>query len=84
MNNLETILEMWKKDSIIDELQLDQSARDSAKLHSKYLELYSINRLRFKKLDLQFKVLLRDKFMHYNGKLSKVEIDAKGWEYDPG
>ncbi len=59
MNNLEKILEMWKEDSKIDELNLDQSARDSAKLHSKYLELYSINKLRLKKLDLEFKVLLR-------------------------
>ena len=81
MNNLETILEMWKKDSVIDELQLDQSARDAAKLHSKYLELYSVNKLRFKKLDLEFKVLLKEKFMHYNGKLTQVEMDAKGWSY---
>ena len=83
MNSLETILEMWKKDSVIDKLELDQSARDSAKLHSKYLELYSVNKLRFKKLDLEFKVLLRDKFMHYNGKLTQVELDDKGWSYDP-
>ena len=83
MNNLEQILEMWKKDSVIDELQLDQSARDSAKLHSKYLELYSVSKLRYKKLDLEFKVLLKDKFMHYNGKLSQEEMDSKGWDYDP-
>ena len=83
MNSLETILEMWKKDSVIDKLELDQSARDSAKLHSKYLELYSVNKLRFKKLDLEFKVLLRDKFMHYNGKLTQAELDDKGWSYDP-
>jgi len=83
MNNLEQILEMWKKDSVIDELQLDQSARESAKLHSKYLELYSVNKLRYKKLDLEFKVLLKDKFMHYNGKLSQEEMDSKGWDYDP-
>ena len=83
MNTLEQILEMWKKDCQIDELQLDQSARASAKLHSKYLELYSINKLKLKKLDNDFKVLLKNKWLHYNGKLSKEEIDELGWDYDP-
>ncbi len=83
MNTLEQILEMWKKDCQIDEIQLDQSARDSAKLHSKYLELYSINKLKLKKLDNDFKVLLKNKWLHYNGKLSKDEIDELGWDYDP-
>jgi len=83
MNNLEKILEMWKEDSIIDEMKLDESSRDSAKLHSKYLEIYSVNKLKLKKLELDFKVILRDKFMHYNGKLSKEVMDEKGWEYDP-
>ena len=45
MNTLETILEMWKKDSEIKDLSLDESSRDSAKLHGKYLELLSVNRL---------------------------------------
>lgn len=83
MNNLEQIHEMWKKDSVIDEMNLDESSRQSAKLHGKYLELLSVNRLKLKKLELDFKVLLRDKFMHYNGKLSQEEIDSKGWDYDP-
>ncbi len=81
--NLELILEMWKNDSVIDEVQLDESSRDSAKLHSKYLDLYSVAKLRQKDLDLKFKVILRDKFMHYNGKLSQEEMDRKNWDYDP-
>jgi len=83
MNNLENIIEMWKKDSVIDEMNLGDASRESAKLHSKYLELYSVNKLKLKKQELDFKVLLRDKWSHYNGKLSKEEIDEKGWEYDP-
>lgn len=74
---------MWKEDSIIDEMKLDESSRDSAKLHSKYLEIYSVNKIKLKKLELDFKVILRDKFMHYSGKLSKEVMDEKGWEYDP-
>lgn len=83
MNNLEAIIEMWKKDSVIDEMELGEASRKSAKLHSKYLELYSVNKLKLRKLELEFKVLLRDKFNHYGGKLSQAELDTKGWEYDP-
>lgn len=83
MNNLENIIEMWKKDAVIDEMNLGDASRESAKLHSKYLELYSVNKLKLKKQQLDFKVLLRDKWSHYNGKLSKEEIDEKGWDYDP-
>jgi hypothetical protein len=81
--NIEFLLDMWKKDAPIDEMALDEASRDSAKLHSKYLELYSIAKLRLKKLELDFKPLLRDKFLHYGGKLSQLELDDKGWEYDP-
>ena len=83
MNNLQEILDMWKKDSIIDELNLDESSRDSAKLHSKYLEILSVNRIKLNKPEVVFKVLLKDKWLHYNGKLSKEEMDAKGWDYNP-
>ena len=83
MNNLQEILEMWKADTVIDEVNLDEASRDSAKLHGKYLELISINRMKLKKAELEFKVLLKDKWMHYNGKLSKEQIDEKGWDYDP-
>ena len=81
--NIEFLLETWKKDAPIDEMALDEASRDSAKLHSKYLELYSVAKLRLKKLELDFKPLLRDKFLHYGGKLSQEELDTKGWEYDP-
>ena len=80
---LEQILDMWKKDSIIDEMRLDESSRDSAKFHSKYLNLYSVAKLRLKNLDLEYKIILRDKFLNYGGKLSQIELDEKGWDYDP-
>ena len=83
MNDLQQILEMWKKDSVIDEMALDESSRDSAKLRGKYLEILSVNKMKLKKAELEFKVLLRDKWKHYNGKLSQEEMDSKSWDYDP-
>lgn len=83
MLKLDDVLEMWKKDAQIDEMNLDSSSIDSAKLHSKYLELLSITKLQLKKKEMDFKVLLKDKWLWYNGKMSKDEIDARGWGYDP-
>lgn len=80
---IEDVLEMWKADSEIDELKLDEASRESARLHAKYLELLSITRLQLKRKESEFNVLLKDKWMWYNGKMSKDEIDARGWEYDP-
>jgi|TARA_B110000908_G_C10266649_1_gene464648 hypothetical protein len=80
--NIETILEMWKKDSLIDELRLDEASRDSAKLHSKYLELLTVNKLQLKRRELEFQVLLKNKWLWYNGKMTKDAIDELGWEYD--
>lgn len=83
MLNIEEILKMWKEDSTIDEFQLDQATIKIAKLHSKYLELITYTKIRRKKKDLDFKKLLKDKWLYYNGKLSREEIDLKGWQYDP-
>lgn len=83
MLNIEEILEMWKRDSDIDEMNLDSSSKNAAKLHAKYLELLTITKLQSKKAESNFKVLLKDKWLYYNGKMSKQEIDLKGWDYDP-
>lgn len=81
--NIEDILEMWKTDSEIDDMKLDEASQQSAKLHAKYLELLSVARLRLKKQEADYKTLLRDKWLWYNGKMSKDEMDQKGWSYDP-
>ena len=81
--NIEQVLEMWKTDSIIDDLKLDDTTIKMARIHSKYLELITIAKIRRKKKDLDYKTLLKNKWLYYNGKLSKEEIDIYQWEYDP-
>ena len=81
--NIEQVLEMWKEDSIIDNLKLDDTTIKMARIHSKYLELITIAKIRRKKKDLDYKTLLKNKWLYYNGKLSKPEIDIYKWEYDP-
>lgn len=81
--NLETILKEWEEDSKINASDLARTSVDTAKLHSKYLQLLSINKLQLKKAELKQKTLLKDKWLYYNSKMSKEEIEEKGWEYDP-
>lgn len=81
--NLEDVLKMWEKDSQINEMELDSATIDTAKIHAKYLELYSVTKLQLKNKELAFKVLLKDKWLWYNGKMSQDEMNAKGWGYDP-
>ena len=81
--NIEEVLKMWKEDSIIDDLKLDDTTIRMARIHSKYLELITIAKMRRKKKDLEYKTLLKDKWLYYNGKLSKEQIDEFKWEYDP-
>ena len=82
MLNLEEILKMWAKDSEIDDLRLDEASKKTASLHAKYLEMLSVTKLQLKRKDMEFKVLLKNKWLWYNGKMSKDEIDRLGWEYD--
>lgn len=82
MLNLEDILKMWAKDSEIDDLRLDEASKKTASLHAKYLEMLSVTKLQLKRKDMEFKVLLKKKWLWYNGKMSKDEMDQLGWEYD--
>jgi len=82
MIDIDMIIKQWEKDSVIDDMRLDDATRDSAKLHSKYLSLVSMNRLELRKRELDLNVLLKDKWLWYNGKMDKAEMDAKGWNYD--
>ena len=81
--NLESVLEMWKKDSQIEQYNLDETSRNTPPLHAKYLELLSIAKLQMKKAEHTQKSLLHKKWLYYNGKMSKEEIVELGWEFDP-
>ena len=81
--DIESLMKMWDSDCKIDQVALDESSIKGASLHSKYLEVYSVSKLRLKKKELELAILKKDKFLYYNGKMSKEEIDKNGWEHDP-
>ena len=83
MLDLQSILEQWQQDCVIDNSRLDDVSRDTPKLHAKYLQLLSLAKLQVKRAEASQKVLLKDKWLYYNGKMDKETIEEKGWNYDP-
>ena len=81
--NLESVLEMWKKDSEIPQYNLDETSRQTPTLHAKYMEFMSIARLQLKKAEMDQKTLLKKKWLYYNGKMTQEQIEEAGWEFDP-
>tara|TARA_Y100000114_G_scaffold102526_1_gene95689 strand:- start:234 stop:650 length:417 start_codon:yes stop_codon:yes gene_type:complete len=73
---------MWAEDSQI-KMHLDESSRETPKLHAKYLELLSTTKLMLKRTEFQQKVLLKEKWLYYNGKMSQEDVVEKGWDPDP-
>ena len=74
---------MWEADSVIDEINLDETSIKSAKLHAKYLQLLSIAKLRLKKKEMEFDAVKKDKWLYFEGKMTKDQMDERGWKYDP-
>ena len=83
MIELNDILDEWKEDSKLTTNALDEDSRVTPALHSKYLEYLALTKLRLKKAEFQQKNLLKEKWMYYEGKLSKEELLDKGWKFDP-
>ena len=81
--NLESVLEMWAEDSKISQASLDETSRVTPMLHAKYLELRATSKLQLKRAEMAQKILLKDKFLYYNGKMAKEEMEERGWEFDP-
>jgi hypothetical protein len=81
--DIETILKMWELDCKIDNSSLDETSRQTPMLHAKYLQLLAQAKLQVKRTEMQQKALLKDKWLYYNGKMSKEEMEEKGWEFDP-
>ena len=74
--NLETIQEMWKKDSVIDtDLYCEESTK-IPQLHMRYMEFHNTFSLMKRERDLEMRRLIREKWLYYKGKApSKVYKD---------
>lgn len=82
MTSLDDILEMWSRDCEIDN-KLDEASKKTPSLHAKYLSLLSIAKLQLKRAENSQKILLKQKWLYYNGKMDEDALKEKGWSPDP-
>ena len=71
--DLETIQDMWVKDSVIDDVLLDEASLKIPQLHAKYLSLHNEYNLLIKKATHELKTLTHKKTLYYSGKASPEE-----------
>ena len=74
--NLESLQEMWKKDSVIDtDLYCEESTK-IPQLHMRYMEFFNTYSLMKKEREIEMRRLIREKWLYYKGKApSKVYKD---------
>lgn len=77
---LSEIESMWLKDCQIDDLKLDEESLKIPNLHAKYYQHYNQQLLTYKKLQSEYKVILKKKWEYYTGKCDQDMLDAEGWE----
>ena len=78
--NIERIKEMVETDLKIDGTELGDESILIPQLHSKYLNIYHDESLILRKLDVDLKILQKQKWEYYNGKMSQQELATLGWE----
>ena len=79
--DLEKILEMWKKDSHIDDTLIDEAALKIPQLHMKYLTLHSEYVLLSKKKAQDLRTLQHKKNLYYSGRAKPEEYEDEPFDY---
>lgn len=78
--NIDQIKAFAEIDTVIDVNHLDDEASKIPQIHNKYLCILMDEKLVLESLDSKYKILKRDKWLYYSGKLSAEELKQKGWE----
>ena len=77
---LDEILELWAEDCSVDRTELGEESLKLPKLHSKYLRIYTEERLLLRKLEGEKKEILLLKHDYYRGVMPEEDLKANGWE----
>ena len=80
---LEEIFENWSEDSRISKTDLDDESLKTPLLHSKYLKMYTSERLSLYKLEAEYKALFKLKSEYFSGTLDMDTTRHNGWEPNP-
>ena len=77
---LEEIMDMWAEDCQVDRTELGEESLKLPKMHSKYLRVYTEERLMLKKLEEERKELVKLKHDYFRGIMPEEDLKANGWE----
>ena len=81
---VETVLDMWEKDCVINHTQLTHESLKTPQLHSKYLGILMSCKSKIIKLDNEYRDMRYTKFRYYRGEMTKDELTSKGWDQYQG
>ena len=77
---LDEIMEMWSEDCNVNRLELGEESLKLPKLHSKYLRVFTEERLLLKRLNEEKKEMILLKNDYYRGIMPEEDLRANGWE----
>ena len=76
----DTLRQMIQKDLHIKDAELDTESLRIPQLHNKYLNMLHDEKIMLQALRVKRKMLLRDKWEYYTGKMDEDTLKKKGWE----
>lgn len=77
---IQEIIDMWKNDSVVDDLNLDLESVKISKLHSKYVGILSEERTLLRNLQLARRNLFRKLREYYLGTATQEDLQDLGRE----
>jgi hypothetical protein len=77
---LDEIHSLWSQDCEISRIELGEEALKIPKLHSKYLRMFSDERMLLRKLEEDRSTLKLLKIDYYRGVLPEEDLRVNGWE----
>jgi hypothetical protein len=78
--DIETLKQMIQKDLHIKDAELDTESLRIPQLHNKYLNMLHDEKIMLQALRIKRKILLKDKWEYYTGKMDEDTLKQKGWE----
>jgi len=78
--NIDQIKAQADIDTIINPSNLDEESIKIPQVHNKYLCMLMDEKIVLEALESKLKLLRRDKWLYYSGKMSKEELKQRSWE----
>lgn len=70
---IDEIINLWQQDARIDDIELDRESLNVPVLHGKYLKIYYQEKLKLRKLKIEYKTLTKVLSEYYRGELNNPE-----------